>query len=82
MLEKSCLELFTNPATTKVFVNENYTGLTEEFIRNTLKGVVFQKVDDLLPNNRLLIIRDNWVPSLIVCLLDSYDVCFKAYMLT
>lgn len=82
MPEKSCFELIANPATTQVLENLNYKGLSEEFIRNTLKGVVFQKIEDLLPDKRLLIVRNDWVPSLIVCLMDSNDVCIRAYMLS
>lgn len=76
----SILDLPNGLENTAYFVNENYRGLSEMEIRTTLESLKIIKIPGLLDNSSILIIRSPDVPTLVVCMMDSKDICKIAYM--
>ena len=61
-------------------MNENYRGLSESEIRTQLDALKITKVPGLLATHSILIIRSTNIPTLVVCMMDSKDICLIAYM--
>ena len=76
----STLDLPSNLENTTYFVNENYRGLSESEIRTQLNALNIVKIPGLLENHSILIIRSPNIPTIVVCMMDSKDICLIAYM--